>query len=244
MAADKPKCPKCPPEGAPEWQVTYGDMVTLLLTFFILLYNSAEVEEAQMQGISAAFAGMGNLTGGNTLQAGRLAELGNSIMSLPSMTRGRALDRSRRRAVSQFQPEINTQKVRIQEDERGLVISLAADAYFRPASAQINMDQARDMLIRVADLLTSPETAGRKFRIEGHTDSTPTDPNGPWQSNWELSTARAVNVLHRLAEYGVNEEQFQVAGFAATVPLVSEDTPEASSYNRRVDIIILSEGHL
>jgi chemotaxis protein MotB len=47
-----------------------------------------------------------------------------------------------------------------------------------------------------------------------------------------------------LAEYGVNEEQFQVAGFAATVPLVSEETPEGSFYNRRVDIIILSEGHL
>ncbi|MDR2587973.1 MAG: flagellar motor protein MotB [Spirochaetales bacterium] len=244
MAAGDKKCPKCPPEGAPDWQVTYGDMVTLLLTFFILLYTTAEFDEAQILGISTAFAGMGNLAGGNTLQVGRMAELGHTVMALPAQNRGKALDRARKRAVSEFQPEISTQKVRIQEDERGLVISLAADAYFRPASAQINMEQARSVLIRVADLLTSPELAGRKFRIEGHTDSSPTDSEGPWQSNWELSTARSVNVLHRLVEYGVDENQFQVAGFASTVPLVSEATPEGRAYNRRVDIIILTDGHL
>jgi chemotaxis protein MotB len=135
-------------------------------------------------------------------------------------------------------------KVRIQEDERGLVISLAADAYFRTASAEINMDQARDVLVRLTDLLTSPAMRGKKFRIEGHTDTSPTDPDGPWRSTWELSVARSVNVLHRLAEYGADENQFQVAGFGATVPLMAENTPEAAAYNRRVDIIILSDGHL
>jgi chemotaxis protein MotB len=227
------------------WLNTYGDMVTLLLCFFVLLYNVAEVEVSRLQGISAALLGMGNLTGGNTLEKGQLAELGNSVMSLPSMRNARTLNQARRKAITEFQPEIRTNKVRIQEDERGLVISLAADAYFRSASAEINMDQARDVLARLSDLLTSPEMAGKKFRIEGHTDSSPTDPAGPWRSNWELSVARSVNVLHRLAEYGVSENQFQVAGFGATVPLVREDgAPEARAYNRRVDIIILSDGHL
>jgi chemotaxis protein MotB len=219
-------------------------MVTLLLCFFVLLYNVAEVETARLQGIVAAFNGMGNLQGGRTFEEGQLAELGNTIMSLPSMRVGRSLDLSRRKAVTEFQPEIRTNKVRIQEDERGLVISLAADAYFRSASAEINMDQARDVLVRLADLLTAPEMAGKKFRIEGHTDASPTDSAGPWRSNWELSVARSVNVLHRLAEYGANENQFQVSGFGSTVPLVSEDTPEAAAYNRRVDIIVLSDGHL
>jgi chemotaxis protein MotB len=85
---------------------------------------------------------------------------------------------------------------------------------------------------------------GRKFRIEGHTDAIPTDPQGQWDTNWELSTARATNVLHYLVDFGVSEEQFQVAGFADTVPLASNETEEGRAYNRRVDIVILSEGHL
>ena len=83
-----------------------------------------------------------------------------------------------------------------------------------------------------------------KFRIEGHTDSFPTDPTSDYPTNWELSTARATNVLHYLVEFGVNEGQFQVAGFADTVPLFTNDTPEGRAANRRVDIVILTEGHL
>ncbi|HOV62425.1 MAG TPA: OmpA family protein, partial [Spirochaetia bacterium] len=140
------------------------------------------------------------------------------------------------------QPEIKSNMVRIKEDERGLIISLAADAFFAPASAEIDIENARETLQKASALLSSlPE---RKFRIEGHTDSLPTDPTGPWPTNWELSTARATNVLHYLVDFGVDERQFQVAGFADTVPIASNDTPEGRAYNRRVDIVILSEGHL
>jgi chemotaxis protein MotB len=235
---------KCPPEGAADWLLTYGDMTTLLLTFFIMLLTSATVDGQKLKLILSAFPGLGMFEGGNTLQAGRLAELGNTIMSLPSMNRGRALDNARKRAISEFQPEIKSQKVRVKEDERGLVISLASDAFFRQASAEVNIEATRDLLQRISNLLGSEELEGRKFRIEGHTDATPTDPDGDWPTNWELSTARATNVLHYLVDYGVNEGQFQVAGFADTVPLASNDTPEGRAYNRRVDIIILSEGHL
>ncbi len=242
MPAPK-KCPKCP-EGTPDWMVTYGDMTTLLLTFFIMMFNVSEIDVTQMRIVLAAFQGLGTHQGGNTLQAGKMAELGNTVMALPSMERGKALDRARKRAISAFQPEIRTKMVRVKEDERGLVISLAADSFFRPASAEIDIEESRRTLETLVDLLTSPDLADRKFRIEGHTDSSPTDPAGPWKSNWELSAARAVNVLHRLAEYGADEKKFQVAGFAATVPLMAEDTPEGRAYNRRVDIIILSDGHL
>jgi chemotaxis protein MotB len=235
---------KCPPEGAADWLLTYGDMTTLLLTFFIMLLTTATVDGQKLKLILSAFPGLGMFEGGNTLQAGRLAELGNTIMSLPSMNRGRALDNARKRAISEFQPEIKSQRVRVKEDERGLVISLASDAFFRQASAEVNIEATRDLLQRISNLLSAEELTERKFRIEGHTDATPTDPAGAWETNWELSTARATNVLHYLVDYGVNEQQFQVAGFADTVPLASNDTPEGRAYNRRVDIIILSEGHL
>lgn len=242
--AEKKKKKKCPPEGAADWLLTYGDMTTLLLTFFVLMFTTATVDGYKLKMILAAFQGLGLFEGGTTLSAGKLAELGNTVMSLPSMQQGRALDKARKRAISLFQPEIRSQKVRIKEDERGLVISLTSDAYFEPASAEINIEDSRELLQKISRLLSSPELAGRKFRIEGHTDSTPTAEEGPWETNWELSTARATNVLHYLVDFGVNEDQFQVAGFADTVPLASNDTPEGRAYNRRVDIIVLSEGHL
>lgn len=224
--------------------VTYGDMTTLLLTFFILMFTTAEIDGAELRMILAAFQGLGSFQGGNTLQVGKLAELGHTIMSLPSREAGRALDNARRTAISQFQPELKTRKVRIKEDERGLIISLAADSFFEPASAEVNIEESREVLWKVATLLNSQEMRGRKFRIEGHTDDIPTDPGGPWETNWELSADRAVNVLHRLVEYQVDERQCQVAGFADTVPLASNDTPEGRAYNRRVDIVLLTEGHL
>jgi len=241
--AERRRRKKCPPEGAPEWMTTYGDMVTLLLTFFVMMYTTATVDGAKIQLILAAFNGLGLRSGGTTLQAtGQLADMGNTVMSLPSTQKGRALDEARKKAVSMFQPEIKTKKVQVKEDERGLVISLAADAFFEPASAEVRIEESRDVLERVSNLLISMEDY--KFRIEGHTDSTPTDPQGQWRTNWELSTARATNVLHYLVDFGVSEENFQVAGFADTVPIASEETEEGRSYNRRVDIIVLSEGHL
>ncbi|OHD25218.1 MAG: flagellar motor protein MotB [Spirochaetes bacterium GWB1_59_5] len=232
--------------GIGEWIVTYGDMVTLLLCFFIALFDTSEIEPAQMNQMISSLAniGMGSSTGGNSLSVGRLAELGNSVMSLPSMEKGKMLATAKKKAVSLFQPEIKSNKVRISSDERGIVISLASDAFFRPASADINIEETRAMLIRLSELLKSQELAGRKFRIEGHTDSAPTDPAGPWQSNWELSTARALGVLHYLSDFGVPEQRFQVSGLASTVPIADDATEEGRAYNRRVDIIILDEGHL
>ena len=232
--------------GIGDWIVTYGDMVTLLLCFFVALFDTSEVDVVQMNQMISSLnnLGMGSSVGGNTLSAGKLAELGNSINSLPSMEKGKMLATAKKKAVSLFQPEIKSNKVRISSDERGLVISLASDAFFRPASAEINIEETRTMLVRLSELLKSDSLEGRKFRIEGHTDSSPTDPAGQWQSNWELSTARALGVFHYLTDFGVPEARFQVSGLAATVPIADDSTQEGRAYNRRVDIIILDEGHL
>lgn len=239
------KCKKCPPPGAPAFMTTYGDMVTLLLTFFVMMFTTATVDGYQLKLILAAFQGLGALDGGNTLSVGKLAEMGNTVMTLPSLDAGRALDRAREKAVSLFKPEIQTKKVKITEDERGLVITLLEDAYFRPASAELDIEGTRETMTKVAELLKDDLVADRTFRIEGHTDSSPTDPYGPWKTNWELSAARAVNTLHRLVEYGADEDRFQVMGLADTVPYyVDDDTPEERAYNRRIEIIILTEGHL
>lgn len=242
MAKKKQECPA----GAPEWMVTYSDMVTLLLCFFAALFNVSEVDEIQLQQMISSLnnIGMGASEGGATLTSGRNADLGNTIMSLPSMERGRSMSTAKKKATSLFSPEIKSNKVRVSSDERGLVISLASDAFFGPASAQVNIEETRDILLRLGVLLSSEEVAGRKFRIEGHTDSIPVDPAGPWESNWQLSAARSINVLKYLTDIGVEEKRFQVAGFSDTVPLADNSTPEGRAYNRRVDIVILDDGHL
>lgn len=244
MAGPDTKQKKCPPEGAADWLLTYGDMVTLLLTFFVLLFTTATINGSELRLILAAFPGLGNYTGGNTLEAGPLAELGNTIMSLPSMERGRALSEARREAVSIFEPEIRSKLVRVTVDERGLVISLASDAFFESGSADVNIEETRDLLQRLALLLSNDALSDRKFRIEGHTDDIPTDPAGPYPSNWDLAAARSSGVLRYLVDYGVDESQFQLMSRGEYDPIVANDTPEGRAYNRRVDVIILTEGAL
>jgi len=115
-----------------EWLATYSDMITLLMCFFVIMFNPDDITQVQIDSITASMrpGGLGAMAGGLTLQTGRSAELGNTIMSLPSMERGRSLGTALRKAISVFSPEIRSNKVRITHDERGVVITLASDAFF------------------------------------------------------------------------------------------------------------------
>jgi len=230
--------------GAPDYMVTYGDVVTLLLAFFVILLSSSAVSLDELRLILASFPGLGQFYGGRTLEKGRLAELGNTIEALPSQERGRALDVALREAQALFKTELRERKVRVTRDERGLVISLAGDVFFKTASGELNIEQSRSILQKLARILTLPLLSKNIFRIEGHTDVIPTNPKGKWKSNWHLSTTRALAVLGYLTELNVNEKQLQVMGLSDTEPLYSNNTPEGRAYNRRVDVVILTAGHL
>jgi chemotaxis protein MotB len=233
---------KKPPVAATSgWLNTYADMVTLMMCFFVMLYDPSEAAAAQLEAMTVSISGDPS-GGGMSLSAGHLSDLGNTINSLPSMDKGKSLGLAVKRAVSVFAPEIKTNKITISSDERGLVITLAADSFFKTGSADLNIEETRETLLRIGQFLSANELSNRRFRIEGHTDTGNTDP-AQWPSNWELSTARAVNVLHYLTDFGADEKRFSVAGYADTRPFYSNDTEEGRAYNRRVDIIILDEGH-
>ncbi|PIE97896.1 MAG: flagellar motor protein MotB [Treponema sp.] len=222
------------------WLTTYADMITLMLCFFVMIFDPVEVDAMQLQAMASI---TGDPTrGGISVSSGQVADLGNTVSSLPSMEKGKNLSTSMKKAVSLFAPEIKTNKIAVTSDERGLVISLASDAFFKQGSAELDIEATRETLLHIAQFLSSDDLAGRKFRIEGHTDSFPVD-SDVWKSNWELSTARAVNVLHMLSDFGAQENNFSVAGYADTKPKFSNDTADGRAYNRRVDIIILDEGH-
>lgn len=236
---------KEPEKPSSAWQGTYGDMITLMLCFFVMLYNPSEVDVTQMATItqSLQMSETESTSGGLSLSAGQLSDLGNNINSLPSIEKGKSLGLAKKKAVSLFAPDVKSNKITITSDERGLIITLLSDNFFEEGSAELNINDTRETLLRLADFFKSDELKGRRFRIEGHTDNTPVGESSKFPSNWELSATRAVNVLHYLADYGVRENDFSVAGYADTRPKFSNDTAEGRAYNRRVDIIILDEGH-
>jgi chemotaxis protein MotB len=236
---------KQPEKPSTAWLGTYGDMITLMLCFFVMLYNPSEVDVTQMATITQSLQMQETETtsGGLSLSAGQLSDLGNNINSLPSLEKGKSLGMAKKKAVSLFAPDVKSNKITITSDERGLIITLLSDNFFEEGSAELNINDTRETLLRLADFFRSDELKGRRFRIEGHTDSTPVAENSIFPSNWELSATRAVNVLHYLADYGVRENDFSVAGYSDTRPKFSNDTAEGRAYNRRVDIVILDEGH-
>jgi chemotaxis protein MotB len=249
---------ECPPP-APGWLTTWGDMTTLLLTFFILLFNISEIQEKELQLILSQFRGsFGIQAGGKTLEKGVLAEMGSTIESMPSSKAGSRLDRAQKRAMSLLKPEISAKKVRVREDERGIVISLASDTYFEPGSSTLT-PEAADVLRKIGNLIEGLKkdfNMDNKIAVEGHTDGRPPNPTGPvfrkFKTNLDLSSARAINTVKYFWDIGLPKTRtwngrsdyakFSAVGYGEFQPIEPNNTPEGQAYNRRVDIVILREG--
>ncbi len=235
---------KCAPP-APAWLTSWSDLTTLLLTFFILMFETATIDGKDFYLILSSFRGsLGLFSGGNTLSKGRLEEMGMTIMSLPSTQAGKSLGTKLKKALEAFKPEIQSKKVRISEDERGLVITLSGDAYFDAGSAKLK-PEIYPLLDKIAGIINSVPNFSR---IEGHTDSSPISPQGAserYETNWELSSARAVNVVRWLSESNsVNPEKLSAVGFSQYRPMDDNDTPEGRAFNRRIDVVILKDKEL
>ncbi|UCB47004.1 MAG: flagellar motor protein MotB [Spirochaetota bacterium] len=243
MPADK-KPVKKERRGSPGWMVTYGDMTTLLLTFFILMFTTAEIEGRELRLILSAFRGsFGLRTGGLTLSEGVLAELGHQVESLPAKEQGDKLAKAIEKAVSIFQPEVKSRKVKVTEDERGIVISLVADTFFESGSDELT-PEGEIIINKIGAFLSEPEFRGNMIRIEGHTDSTPIASKGGlyglYPTNWELSTGRAVKIVRIMNEdFNIDGENLQAVGYGEYQPVESNDIEEGRAYNRRIEIIIM-----
>ena len=246
MAVERKKQKK-EKSGAPEYMLTYGDMVTLLLTFFVLMFSVGEQDPREMRLILSAFSGsLGMFTGGQTLSKGALVEMGMTIESLPAQQKGSSLARAKKEAQPILKPELRSRMVRIMEDERGIRISLSSDGCFEPGGAVLKLDKTSELLKKISFLAKGLEN---RIRIEGHTDDTPIDPASnvgrKHPSNWELSTARAISVLDWMVKKGeVQEKRFEVAGYSQFRPVHAGregNTPEYRADNRRVDIILIRD---
>ncbi len=228
--------------GTPLWMTTFGDLNNLLMVFFVLLMGDvSHIPQEELQMMLSPFQGSpGALTGGSTFEKGRLSELGQNVMTLPSSRKGKEMAPRQKLLVQALRPEIEAKKIRITEDERGLIITLTSDAYFDPASARIRED-AKSVLKKVGGII---KNIPNFVRIEGHTDNRPNAPAeaGGFETNWELSSARSVNVLRYFhEEENIEPKRLSAVAFGQHRPIDDNNTPEGRAFNRRVDIVILRE---
>jgi chemotaxis protein MotB len=234
------KCPECI-QKVPEYMSTYGDFITLLLCFFIAIYRPpAPIRVSEMRIMLSPFQGSrGIMPGGNTLTKQKLEDMGLTVEAMPAEVKGKVQSRDKFQIKQIFEDEIKKKKIKITEEERGIVISLIGDGYFAPGSAKLT-EQGRAVLTKISDVLARMDSY---TRIEGYADDEMTArPAGEfYESAWELAAQRAINALRFLEEKNeVPAEKLSAATYGKTRQLTQSGTPEARALNRRIDVIILS----
>lgn len=149
------------------------------------------------------------------------------------------LSKTRKLLEERLSQEIKDKQVRLAMMEKGLVVTFVADVLFDSGKARIR-HEAYPILDKVATVLKEnvPELS---IGVEGHTDNLPIKHSG-WKSNWELSTARALSVLHYLVEQkGISPERVSAIGYGEYRPVASNDTAAGRQMNRRVEVVILPQ---
>jgi chemotaxis protein MotB len=146
------------------------------------------------------------------------------------------LERARQELEDKLKNEINDKEVTVERLQKGLVITFVSEVLFDSGKADLRKD-SYEKLDKVASVLTTvvPDLS---IGIEGHTDNQPIKHSG-WKSNWELSSHRALSVLHYLTDKGIVGERLAAIGYGEYRPVDSNDSKESRQKNRRVEIVIL-----
>ena len=146
------------------------------------------------------------------------------------------LEQAKRTLEDRLAKEIADNQILLERTSRGLVITMANDILFDSGKAKLKKN-AYPVLDKIAAVLNE-EVSDRDVGVEGHTDSVPIKHSG-WNSNWELSSARATNVLHYLIGKGIKPQRLSSIGYGEYKPIDTNDTKAGRAKNRRVEIIIL-----
>jgi len=210
-------------EGAPAWVVTFGDMMSLLLTFFVLLLSFSEVDAVKYRALSESLREAFGIHRGQTVfdnpketerretRKGTSGELFDSLKSI----------------IPQAFPGAMPDK----RDGQSTVVRVPGTLLFESGRATLKPEMIPS-LRKMADLLKSqPQVV---LQVEGHTDDVPIN-TVQFASNWELSAGRAIAVIRFFIDEGILPERLSAAGYADSRPLVPNDTPENREVNRRVE---------
>jgi chemotaxis protein MotB len=232
------------------WLVSYADFITLLFAFFVVLYAAASADKKKQvqvsNSIDSAFRAPGIFSSTGRKPSKGSASAGVEKPALPmDIVMGEdvlvpaqvreELNRIQGELTQTLSNQIASHTVSIQMGRDGLVISLREAGFFDSGSA-VPKPGTLPILRQVAASL------GRTpldLRIEGHTDNIPIH-TAEFDSNWELSTARATGIARLLLEDKlIPPQRLSAAGYAEFHPMASNDTPEGRGENRRVDLVVL-----
>ncbi len=206
--------------GHSRWMVPYADLLTLLLGLFLVLFASSKME---LQKLNAE----------------------KKMLSKPAVTASPLAKKSMKpmpdALPQKLKSVLHMQGVVIKEQDRGVVISLKDSILFAPGSAELSPN-AKQTLNRLAEQLRlAMGSKTRPIRVEGHTDNTPIT-TSRYPSNWELSTARATNIVRYLiAGKRLPADKLSAAGYGEFKPVAQNSSIEGKHKNRRVDIVVLNE---
>lgn len=224
-----------------EWLGTYSDCVTLLLTFFVLLYSMSSVDAEKVQSISKAFSLMSGQAGDTFLEydlyEGSQPIIGGEGKSEEILDTVEGESQTMYKDVKDFldENELNS-IVSISEDERGVILKVKDNILFESGKATL-IENSQEILNKINALIS---TLPNSIIIEGHTDNVPIS-NSNYPSNWELSTQRAVNVVRYFVEKNnQNPSRFSAAGYGEFKPDVENNSDENRARNRRVNILIVA----
>ncbi|MBN1467511.1 MAG: OmpA family protein [Fusobacteriaceae bacterium] len=242
--------------GLPAWMGTYGDMVTLLLCFFVLLFAMSTVDSTKYKNAVYAMRGsFGVMKGGSTLNPADLVSSpkvsgqGSSFkyQSIAKKLKGEMekyagkekegekasenKSEADKTGVSKKQEE----KVEISINEKGIVISVAESFLFESGRANLKPEALPVLDVILDTIIQLPNNVA----VEGHTDNVPIK-TFQFPSNWELSGGRAAAVVRYFLNKNVEiEKRLSIAGYADTRPKAVNTSIEGRSKNRRVEIVIL-----
>lgn len=223
---------KAPAESA--WILTYSDMVTNLLCFFVLLYSFASIDAAKFKSVSMS---MSRAFGGGENGVFDSSDSGNTPMEgSPQYAAGTANEKMYEQVLKYMQDNKMEAKVQIRQESRGVVIELKENVLFESGKADL-IPESIPVLKKVAGLLNK---FPNDVIVEGHTDNLPIR-SGYYQSNWELSTDRAVKVVRYFTDTEKLEgKRFTAVGCGEYKPIDTNDTNEGRKNNRRVNILIVT----
>ena len=228
------------------WLVSYADFITLLFGFFVVLYAFARADQKKQaqvsEAINSGFQSLSALPAGASEAskdaAGQSELQKNVVMAEEIRSPGQVkddLDRLRRDLSRILSSQVANQTISLEMGRDGLVISLREAGFFDSGSATPK-PEALPALRQIAARLGA---TSYDLRIEGHTDNVPIH-NAEFDSNWELSSARATRIARLFLETGaVPPDRIAAAGYAEFHPVADNGTAVGRAENRRVDLVVM-----
>ena len=237
------------------WLVSYADFITLLFAVFTTLYAMSQTDKKKVEEVMASLResfGYAKTSLGSkpsVIDAGNISIIPNirpqtAPPPRPRQVRGKVRVHAVERDFLAIKSAIDAyllkngaqEKVSVDITRRGLVVSLKEAGFFDSGSATVKKGSA-ELLSMLAESLSN---YSNPFRVEGHTDNVPIN-SAQFRSNWELSTARATNIVHYLIEaHDFDPDKMSAAGYGEYRSVADNSTAEGRAKNRRVDIVMLS----